>query len=127
MLQGAEMKALQKSLMTVGHDLEKSTWSSGWTNHGFEEKIANKDVMSLAKDLYAVKEALKKFCDSELVQANNKLGMATLKDKHFKKMEAMLFKDMHVKSWEGLKQKMDKMEHKFGEKIEDAFRHDMGL
>ena len=66
MLHGKEMRALQNSFMRVAHDMEKSSWSSGWTNHGYEEKIANKDVMALAKDIYAVKEALKAFCESEL-------------------------------------------------------------
>lgn len=96
------MQELVKDGMEVYEDTQKMRWGKKMRADGWYEWVNNKDLKDLLEDVYQVKESFKALAMSRMVRRNNKLGMATLKDKHFQKMWGMLKDDLDVKSLDEL-------------------------
>jgi len=108
---------LVRSIQQVGEDMQTAEWFDGFTNKGYERSINNDDAALLFEDVYAVKEALKALIESKMAFVNGKLGEASFKNKHFRNIVQMFYKDMGVENSDQLQAKLAKIGMKIGEKM----------
>merc|ERR1719488_380189 len=102
-----------KAVMHTWDDAQKVHWASGWNQDGFGEWIKNEDLAMMFEDVYAIKEALKALVTSKMAMEDQKLGMAAITNPEAHKLQAMFFKDVGVKSWGELGQKVERTQEVF--------------
>ena len=129
MLRSPKGKALMKAVMHTWDDAQKVHWAAGWNQDGYGEWIKNEDLAMMFEDVYAIKEALKALVTSKMAMEDQKLGMAAITNPEAHKLQAMFFKDVGVKSWGELGQKLERMAKKLMRKMHKCpkmrrlFRH----
>lgn len=106
-----------RSIEQVGEDFMTAEWFDGFTNKGYERSIKNEDAALLFEDVYAIKEAFKALVESKMAFVNGKLGEASLKNPHFRKIVEMFMEDMGVENGDQLEAKLSKIGMKIAEKM----------